>query len=281
MAYSEKCSDLQTYWNITVAKCVSCDMKWIKPGSEFTPNCGYVDDGGRRESRTRRCAENSYNDGRKGTCTACTSCRVETRPCNTTADAQCCHDDGKDCHGISMIKDMQSNGGLQPPINELWMASIIILACVVVGALSYFIYKSKKKSLKGLMADGNGNLPILSQRRGEEWKVVLSPQVQAAPLRVVLDDLDVLEELIILLDPEGNSVKGTRHLASYCSFPSTWINYAYSMRDSKSPLKTLLEGVTTRNPDWTVGHLARLLRVMGRSDAIVVLDKLKPDVYAV
>ena len=105
--------------------------------------------------------------------------------------------------------------------------------------------------------------------------------MHAAPLRVVLDDLDVLDELTILLDPEGHGVKCTRHLASHCSFPSTWINYTYSMKDSKSPLKTLLEGVTTRNPDWTVGHLARLLEEMGRTDAVVVLAKLRPSKYTV
>ena len=105
--------------------------------------------------------------------------------------------------------------------------------------------------------------------------------MSAAPLRMVLDDLDVLEELIIILDPEGHGVKCTRHLASYCNFPSTWINYTYSMRDSKSPLKTLLEGVTTKYPEWTVGDLARLLGEMGRTDAIVVLAKLRPSVHTV
>jgi len=92
---------------------------------------------------------------------------------------------------------------------------------------------------------------------------------------MVLDDLDVLDELIILLDPESSGVKCTRHLASYCSFPSTWINYTYSMRDNKSPLKSVLEGVTTKHPDWTVGHLTQMLAEMGRNDAIIVLAKLK------
>lgn len=87
---------------------------------------------------------------------------------------------------------------------------------------------------------------------------------------------------MILLDPENHGVKNSKHLASLCNFPSTWITYTYSMRDSKSPLKAVLEGVTSRHPDWTVGHLAQKLRVMERQDAIAVLGKLdvsQPDVW--
>lgn len=97
----------------------------------------------------------------------------------------------------------------------------------------------------------------------------------SAPLQTVLDNLDVLEELVILLDPESLGVKNTKHLASHCSFSSTWITYTYSMRDIKSPLKAVLEGVTSKHPDWTVGHLAKMLRMMERNDAVFVLSKLR------
>lgn len=100
------------------------------------------------------------------------------------------------------------------------------------------------------------------------------PDLQSAPLQTVLDNLDVLEELVILLDPESPGVKNTSHLASRCSFPATWITYTYSLRESKSPLRAVLEGVTTKHPEWTVGHLARLLREMDRNDAVAVLTKL-------
>lgn len=101
------------------------------------------------------------------------------------------------------------------------------------------------------------------------------PDILSAPLQTVLDNLDVLEELVILLDPESHVRKSTKHLASHCAFPSTWITYTYSMKDSKSPLKAVLEGVTCKNPDWTVGHLAKLLKHMERNDAIAALAKLK------
>lgn len=102
----------------------------------------------------------------------------------------------------------------------------------------------------------------------------VGPDILSAPLQTVLDNLDVLEELVILLDPESHGVKNTKHLASLCSFPATWITYTYSRKESRSPLSAVLEGVTSRNPDWTVGHLAKLLRHMERNDAIAVLAKL-------
>ncbi|XP_059920281.1 IGF-like family receptor 1 isoform X2 [Gadus macrocephalus] len=271
MSYSYLCTDLQTHYNLHTKQCVSCDMTWIKPGYEFVPNCGYADNGGRRDSHTQKCADNYWNDGKSGKCRMCSACPtgvLTVRQCNATVDTCCGFGENSDPARVDNRM-------------EIRVAIIVLLACVMVGALTYFIYKRKNKSCQGLIADGNGNEAFLSQRDGQEWKAVLIPQVTAAPLRMVLDDLDVLEELIILLDPEGHGVKCTRHLASYCSFPSTWINYTYSMRDSKSPLKTLLEGVTTKYPEWTVGDLARLLGEMGRTDAIVVLAKLRPSVHTV
>ncbi|XP_056457941.1 LOW QUALITY PROTEIN: IGF-like family receptor 1 [Gadus chalcogrammus] len=275
MSYSDVCTDLQTFYNLHTKQCVSCDMTWIKPGYEFVPNCGYADNGGRRDSHTQKCADNYWNDGKKwemsnvfGLSDWGTNCGQ----CNATVDTCCGFGENVDPTRVSSTVDNRM---------EIRVTIIVLLACLMVGALTYFIYKRKKKSFQGLIADGNGNGAFLSQRDGQEWKAVLIPQVSAAPLRMVLDDLDVLEELIILLDPEGHGVKCTRHLASYCSFPSTWINYTYSMRDSKSPLKTLLEGVTTKYPEWTVGDLARLLGEMGRTDAIVVLAKLRPSVHTV
>lgn len=105
----------------------------------------------------------------------------------------------------------------------------------------------------------------------------LDSAIVSAPIQIVLNDLDVLEDLMILLDPETQGVKNTKHLASQCGFSSAWIIYAYSMRDSKSPLKAVLEGITSRQPDWTVGDLVKMLRLMERNDAIATLSRLRPD----
>ncbi|KAG7242173.1 hypothetical protein INR49_024219 [Caranx melampygus] len=122
-------------------------------------------------------------------------------------------------------------------------ATPLIMLLVLLLALSAYIIYMKRK-------------------RGSE--------ILSAPLQTVMDNLDVLEKLVILLDPESPGVKNTKHLASHCSFSSAWINYTYSMKESKSPLKAVLEGVTSRHPDWTVGHLAKLLKQMERNDALTM-----------
>ncbi|KAK7156753.1 hypothetical protein R3I94_006712 [Phoxinus phoxinus] len=103
---------------------------------------------------------------------------------------------------------------------------------------------------------------------------LLASEIQGAPLKTVLNNLDVLEELVLVLDPDISGAKNTRHLAAQCSFSFAWINYAYSMKDHKSPLVAMLEGVVTKNPEWTVGHLAELLTAIGRNDAVEILAKL-------
>ncbi|KAI7801184.1 putative IGF-like family receptor 1, partial [Triplophysa rosa] len=122
--------------------------------------------------------------------------------------------------------------------------------------------------------DDNGNPKLPLSVTDTSFKL-LAPEVQAAPLNTVLNNLDVLEELILLLDPDQISgAKNTRHLAAQCSFSFAWINYAYSKKDYKSPLVAVLEGVVAKNPDWTVGHLAGLLSGIGRNDAVEILAKL-------
>lgn len=123
--------------------------------------------------------------------------------------------------------------------------------------------------------------PLPATQETNELNHFLSPEILAAPLQSVLDKLDVLEELVILLDPETQGLKNTKHLASLCNFSANWVNYAYSLKDCKSPLKALLEGVTSRYPEWTVGHITELLQQINRMDAIVVLSKLSPDVIDV
>ncbi|XP_014056861.1 transmembrane protein 149 isoform X1 [Salmo salar] len=170
-----------------------------------------------------------------------------------------------------------------------WIVLTVILVLSVLAFL-LFIYIKKRRSRAFCFRDNilytnqksrssrrtaavNEEVALL-QSETRSLEDILSPDLQSAPLQTVLDNLDVLEELVILLDPESPGVKNTSHLASRCSFPATWITYTYSLRDSKSPLRAVLEGVTTKHPDWTVGQLARLLREMDRNDAVVVLTKL-------
>lgn len=99
------------------------------------------------------------------------------------------------------------------------------------------------------------------------------------PLSRLLDELEVLEELIMLLDPEpgpsGSMAYGTtRHLAARYGLPATWSTFAYSLRPNRSPLRALIEMVVAREPSATLGQLGTHLAQLGRADALQVLSKL-------
>ncbi|XP_076832627.1 IGF-like family receptor 1 [Brachyhypopomus gauderio] len=165
---------------------------------------------------------------------------------------------------------------------------IVVLIFVCLIYLLYTIKKWKHRSYKGKKwINGRSNVSIEDantcltyeprQDNAEEplnINFLLTPEIQAASLQTVLNNLDVVEELVFLLDPDTPGMKSTRHLAASCSIPFTWINYAYSMRDSKSPLIAVLERLMASHPHWNVGHFAGLLSNIGRNDAVLVLGKL-------
>ncbi|XP_027711178.1 IGF-like family receptor 1 [Vombatus ursinus] len=106
------------------------------------------------------------------------------------------------------------------------------------------------------------------------------PTLAHQPLSRLLDELEVLEELVVLLDPEpgprGGSAWGTtRHLAACYGLPASWATFAYSLRPAHSPLRALLETVTAQNPTAQLGQLADHLSHLGRGDALGVLHKLR------
>lgn len=110
---------------------------------------------------------------------------------------------------------------------------------------------------------------------GAQLTTPAPPSLWGLPLQHLLDDADVLEELIMLLDPEGKAGGGTRHLASRYGLSATWINYTYSLRSTRSPLRATLETVAARQPEATLGQLAGLLGAMGRKDALQVLERVR------
>uniref|UniRef100_A0A4W5KZC7 IGF-like family receptor 1 n=1 Tax=Hucho hucho TaxID=62062 RepID=A0A4W5KZC7_9TELE len=344
--YSDHCSDdLSTFWDELRNKCVPClqhPQHPIRPGYEFSPNCGRHDDGGKSEGPYRRCASQTFNNGSFVKCQPCSSCppnHQKLSECNATIDTQCCGaGDQTGCWKGALgttTQQMQRSTMLRVQVSTsnptsakhidpnvhgdsgmsrvnhqtAWIVLTVILVLSVLAFLLFNCIKKRRRrprafcirdkenkpcfkvSLKDCLPSDNilyTNQQSRSSRRtaavNEEFALlqsgtrsledILSPDLQSAPLQTVLDNLDVLEELVILLDPEIPGVKNTSHLASRCSFPATWITYTYSLRDSKSPLRAVLEGVTTKHPDWTVGQLARLLREMDRNDAVAVLTKL-------
>ncbi|XP_003454462.1 IGF-like family receptor 1 [Oreochromis niloticus] len=303
--HSERCHDLTTFWDSKQQKCISCLNNTIKPGHEITPNCGYDDHGGRHEGTRRPCKTNTFNNGSGIHCKPCSTCPsgLTEKPCNATADTVCGkvpvtqripttyfpvtkppQDVSSPISSASTTLAYQGPTLTQtsPPSSPHsvthWAVPLAILISILIAAMCY-VFGLKRKRAKAFCRQpshiNGGFAPLTGSSNGSDVEDILSPDILSAPLQTVLDNLDVLEELVILLDPESHVRKSTKHLASHCAFPSTWITYTYSMKDSKSPLKAVLEGVTCKNPDWTVGHLAKLLKHMERNDAIAALAKLK------
>ncbi|XP_023819986.1 IGF-like family receptor 1 [Oryzias latipes] len=282
MGHSTKCLDLATYWDNSKHRCVSCS---IKPGYEVTPNCGIDDHGGRHERPFRECASGTFNDGSRADCRACSLCGPGSSPmrnCSTTADTECPPRPSVAVAHTTTHPNLTAELKVPTIPAGVWMISLAVVAVLSVILLAFgaVISKRRKRGDRGRMCCKGGSMYQNqdfsgSSSAGQSDLEEILNDVLSAPVQTVLDDLDVLEELVILLDPETQGKKNTKHLASHCSFPSTWITYTYSMRDSKSPLKAVLEGISSKHPDWTVGHLAKLLKQMDRNDAVAVLAKLK------
>ncbi|XP_034409504.1 IGF-like family receptor 1 isoform X2 [Cyclopterus lumpus] len=310
MGHSERCSDLKTYWNRSALKCALCT---VTPGYGITPNCGFDDDGGRHEPPHTECIANAtFNDGSDAYCRPCAACArgfTISSACSTTSNIKC-QDPGSGAaaapvsqptssHHVSSVFSTTAQGSSLKPnaatilitfypahdVGILWAVPFAILISIMLVVIcACLIYLKRKRGQHTASSHRRRSSYInagFSPLGNNDLEHILSCDILTAPLQAVLDNLDVLEELVILLDPENQGVKNTKHLASHCSFPATWITYTYSMKDSKSPLKTLLEGVTSRHPDWTVGRLAKMLKHIERNDAIAVLTKLELNVMQV
>lgn len=192
----------------------------------------------------------------------------------------------------------ESSTTLSPPrvINETALFVCVGLLSVLTLLCMLFILRRRtRRSNREQNSNGeireilpNENFPQnvlytpIYENKNTDWSQpvtgssskLLAPEIQNAPLNTVLNNLDVLEELVLLLDPDITGAKNTRHLAAQCSFSFAWINYAYLMKDHKSPLVAVLEGVVAKNPEWTVADFAKLLTAIGRNDAVEILTKL-------
>ncbi|XP_034030969.1 IGF-like family receptor 1 isoform X2 [Thalassophryne amazonica] len=292
--YSHRCPDLKTRWDKTSNKCVLCTAK---PGKEITPNCGFDDNGGRHVPDTTPCQPNTFNNGNFQFCQPCSRCPAgfdTVMSCNAMTDTQC--RDSRTTErplttqtslrsiltegttGTTLFHSNQAASNKLPttvPLVAFFSATVVVLIAVLIHMKRKKVLALMQRHTRRLSHVNEGFVALSFPPDHEDAEVILSPRIQLAPLQMLLNNLDVLEELVILLDPESPGLKSTRHLASYCSFPSTWITYTYSMKESRSPLRAVLEGVTCKNPEWTVGDLARALRHLGRNDAVTILSKLE------
>ncbi|XP_051261583.1 IGF-like family receptor 1 [Dicentrarchus labrax] len=315
MGYSGKCKDLKTRWNPDSHICVPCPLKpgyEVTPNCGYDDYGGRHEV---PHDKCKANTFNDGSTAYCRTCTVCPSGQVTVSECTPTTDTKCRdpRDWTTEAAGrgpsttqnvspaFTKASTIQTNRASSlatnaPTVRALpsvtyphpgslmqWGLPLAILISIMIAALfACMIYMKRKRGQSTVLSYNRRSSYIkagfssLSAPPGNnDLEDILSPSILSAPLQTVLDNLDVLEELVILLDPETHGVKNTKHLASHCSFPSSWITYTYSMKDSKSPLKAVLEGVTSKHPEWAVGHLAKLLRKMERNDAIAVLTKLK------
>uniref|UniRef100_A0A8C9SQR6 IGF-like family receptor 1 n=1 Tax=Scleropages formosus TaxID=113540 RepID=A0A8C9SQR6_SCLFO len=199
----------------------------------------------------------------------------------------------------SPASDKGRLSNVAPHVSTSWIFPVVISLVVISFAALFLVLKRRRRgaqfesigvqrepsdghvSIKGslLHLETNSHQPTTSDVKHLLPNVmepcnILAFKTEKAPVSVVLDNLDVLEELVMLLDPEHPGTKSTRHVAARCGFSATWVNYAYSMRDTRSPLRAVIEGVTAKFPEWTVGDLAKVFIEIGRNDAVAVLTKL-------
>ncbi|XP_063055817.1 IGF-like family receptor 1 isoform X2 [Engraulis encrasicolus] len=282
LPHSEKCKhDLIKYWDIDADACKPCKDKYgmPRPGKGFAANCGFDDDGGQHEPPIQPCeGGRTFNNGSFQRCQKCSECAPILEECSTTTDTKCClegeyidkHD--KKCkEGPITEEDSPTTHN-----NATWPVTILLVSAVLILFLLYITRKKwmKKTNFRGCYRGSQCDTPKRFTQSTQSMDDIIEPDLQAAPLQHLLNNLDVVEELVVLLDPDTGSLKNTRHLAARCHFQSSWITYAYSRRDCKSPLVAMLEATATKSPDWTVGELVGHLLEMGRRDAVEVLKKL-------
>ncbi|XP_043357920.1 IGF-like family receptor 1 isoform X2 [Dermochelys coriacea] len=283
-------------------------------GREFTVNCGMRDTGGRFATPSQECPPGSFNDGQFLLCPPCSQCPPGTQlsPCNPLQDTQCCPPgqqrgpDGR-CQPQCCFPDHQCHPEVRAYIHCSSSAE-------APGAESSASPRSPTWLPPSEVPGGSGHAPgsasaptsgtpqcpgghesyrdtaasspmaephrLLPPQSADKTSGIIAPPAGHAglwgvPLQHLLDEVDVLEELIMLLDPEGKAGGGTRHLAARYGLSATWTDYAYSLRSTRSPLRATLETVAARQPDATLGQLAGLLAAMGRKDALQVLERVQ------
>ncbi|XP_036688862.1 IGF-like family receptor 1 isoform X1 [Balaenoptera musculus] len=119
----------------------------------------------------------------------------------------------------------------------------------------FSLHSSPPGSLEASEAGYSGKEVPLPPLLGREL-----PSLESQPLSRLLDELEVLEELIVLLDPEpgpgwGRACGSTRHLAAKYGLPAAWSTPAYSLRPSRWPRRAVMEMVVAREPSASLGQL--------------------------
>ncbi|XP_014392047.1 PREDICTED: IGF-like family receptor 1 isoform X3 [Myotis brandtii] len=246
---SQHCSRLE-YWNPDNLCCGSCLQRFGPPPCpdyEFSENCGLNDFGDHVMHPFKECPRGQCNPDLAELCSFCGS---GTRAPTPEGSRQRCGE------VLALLT---------------FALPLVLVLLVTSAAILLFALKRHSPYLPYPGSNTSGGSLVTSEAE--------LPNLASQPLSRLLDELEVLEELIVLLDPEpgpgGALACGTtRHLAAKYGLPASWSTFAYSLRPSHSPLRALIEMVVAREPSASLGQLGTHLAQLGRADALQVLSKL-------
>lgn len=301
---SQYCGRLE-YWNPDNQCCGSCLQRFGPPSCpdfEFSENCGLNDFGDHVTHPFKKCPPGQCNPNSEELCSPCgggarapTSAGTGQRclqkrvppkePCLLKPETPSIPTSQEPSSlAISSPLHTVLRQGLLPYAMPLVLV-LLVTSAVILLSLQRLCNCSRWKAVHlypGLTcADSNTHTLFLNSPGSLDASEAELPNLASQPLSRLLDELEVLEELIVLLDPEpgpGGMVAcgTTRHLAARYGLPAAWSTYAYSLRPSRSPLRALIEMVVAREPSASLGQLGIHLAQLGRADALQVLSKLGP-----
>ncbi|XP_047565549.1 IGF-like family receptor 1 isoform X3 [Lutra lutra] len=256
---SQHCGRLE-YWNPDNRCCGSCLQLFGPPPCpdyEFSENCGLDDSGDHMSRPFKECPFGQCNPDSAELCSPCGGGATAPAPAGSRSRTQ------QRCPQRSI-----------PPKEPCPLKSgkpdVLSSQDPSPSPISSLSWTSERSVTQA---------PWRHQRQGTHGRRSLWFHSWAEPLSRLLDELEVLEELIVLLDPEpgpggGMACGTTRHLAARYGVPAAWSTFAYSLRPSRSPLRALIEMVVAREPSASLGQLGTHLAQLGRADALQVLSKL-------
>ncbi|XP_045041340.2 IGF-like family receptor 1 isoform X3 [Desmodus rotundus] len=298
---SQHCGRLE-YWNPDNLCCGSCLQRFGPPPCpdyEFSENCGLNDFGDHVRHPFKKCPRGQCNPDSAELCSPCgsraraptptgTQRRCGEKPAPTKEPCPLKPEtpsvlSSQESSSLAISSPPWTSEHTAPWQGLLTIALPLVLVLLVTSATIIRLVQQRHSSHHHRKAvhpypDSACGDPNTSPRSLEASEAEL-PNLASQPLSRLLDELEVLEELIVLLDPEpgpgGSLACGTtRHLAARYGLPAAWSTFAYSLRPSRSPLRALIEMVVAREPSASLGQLGTHLAQLGRADALQVLSKL-------
>ncbi|XP_054445014.1 IGF-like family receptor 1 [Pteronotus mesoamericanus] len=295
---SQHCGRLE-YWNPDNRCCGSCLQRFGPPPCpdyEFSENCGLNDFGDHVTHPFKKCPRGQCNPDSAELCSPCGGGAKAPTPAGTQRRCREKPVPTKEpCPLKPEISSVLSSREPSSPATSspLWTSEhtvpwqalltvalpLVLVLLVTSAAILWFTQQKHSPYRHGKAIHPYPCSDPSTSPHSQEPSEAELPNLASQPLSRLLDELEVLEELIVLLDPEpgpgGALACGTtRHLAARYGLPAAWSTFAYSLRPSRSPLRALIEMVVAREPSASLGQLGTHLAQLGRADALQVLLKL-------